>query len=345
LEELSFELDLEHGGVVGTSAPFDEVASAARAVRVAPAVARQRAPEDAAEGSEPSAAVASVEELDGAPSEQATTPARPIDLGIGPDGWQRWATPPQANAEARAARPPRSNRFQVYNAPPVSTTGGLQEGLEQRDRELGLGPSGRVLSVLHKVAHSEAAPALGAARFDVTVLRTGAVEVTLSASSGQPEQWRKIAKQIASELRAAPPKIPPPRDGMKLKVELAAEQVMPDGTKVSTFKPLHLEAPPLKLKSTEQAKAQLQADNPTTETPNADTLPATNLEQPGLYVAGRGKLGGFRAGIGVLPPAAQSYGEGATPLALSAQGHLEPAHAGAKSQRRVRASVIEQTLF
>ncbi|HEY3493308.1 MAG TPA: hypothetical protein VGK73_01425, partial [Polyangiaceae bacterium] len=239
-DELSFEIEL--GDAVESSAPDVEVASGARVARVARSVAAPPAPEPVSEIAEPGASMAIEGEPDGMPGEQATAP-RPIDLGIGPDGWQRWAKPPLANEAARAdARAPRSNRFHVFRAPPASSTGGLQEGLEQRDRELGLGPTGRVISVLHKVAHGEAAPALGAARFDVTVLRTGAVEVTLGSSSGDAEKWQKVANQIAVELRAAPPRIPPPRKGVRLKVELVAEQQMPNGTKVRSFERLHLDA-------------------------------------------------------------------------------------------------------
>ena len=126
--------------------------------------------------------------------------AMSLDLGIGPDGWQRWVTAPKAGERAPAPRAgTRSNRFQVYRAPPVSTTGGLQEGLEEHDRSLGLGPSGRVMSAMHQAAHQTVAPYVGVARFDVTVLQSGAVEVTLGGASGQVEAWRKVAKHIAEK--------------------------------------------------------------------------------------------------------------------------------------------------
>jgi hypothetical protein len=345
-ESISFDIEFDQGNVAESAPGATEVGQGAAEVRFTRSVARPLASEPAS-GTDPGTIDSEEgrEELEVARSEEA--PSRgPIDLGIGSDGWQRWVSPSGASQAARVdRRPRRSNRFNVFHAPPVSTTGGLQEGLEERDRERGLGPSGRVLSVLHQAAHAEVAPALGTARFDVTVLRTGAVEVTLRAASGEVERWRKVATYIATELRTLPPRIPAAREGVKLQVELVAEETMPNGTKVSSLGPPHLDAPPMKLQSTAQAKKRLQADNPTTESPDGDSLPAINVEQPGLYIAERGKVADFRVGLALLPPGAQSHREGVTPLGLSAQGHFEPAHIGAKSQRTVHARVIEQSMF
>jgi len=263
---------------------------------------------------------------------EASAPRKPIDLGIGPDGWQRWAEPPKPGESPRAdSSPVRANRFQVFRAPPVSTTGGLQEGLEKRDRELGLGPSGRVLSALHNAAHTTVAPEVGKARFDVTVLRTGAVEVTLGSASGEVEKWRKVAAHVAADLRAAPPKITPPREGVRLVVELVAEETMPNGTKVKSLKGPHLDVTPPKLEATDRSVKQLEKDNPTTKNPTAASLPPIKLELPGVYLAERGKVCSYRLGVSVLGPVFQ--------------GGCDPSHIGAKPQRMVRARVVDQTMF
>jgi hypothetical protein len=344
-ESISFDIDLEQENVAEGAPGATDVGQGAGEVRFTRSVARHVASEPAsAPGPGTVDSEEGTEELEVARSEEA--PSRgPIDLGIGSDGWQRWVSPSGASEAAHVDRRPRRNRFNVFHAPPVSTTGGLQEGLEERDREVGLGPSGRVLSVLHQAAHAEVAPVLGAARFDVTVLRTGAVEVTLRAASGEIEGWRKVAAYIAAELRTLPPRIPAAREGVRLQVELVADETMPNGTKVSSLGPPHLDAPPMKLQSAAQGKERLQADNPTTASPDGDTLPAINVEQPGLYIAERGKVADFRVGLAVLPPGAQSYREGVTPLGLTAQGHFEPAHIGAKPQRTVHTRVIEQSMF
>jgi hypothetical protein len=265
-------------------------------------------------------------------SSEAAPPSKPIDLGIGPDGWQRWVTPSKPGEAPRAERtPPRKNRFQVFNAPPVSTTGGLQEGLEKHDRELGLGPSGRVLSAMHAASHITAAPYVGTARFDVTVLRTGVVEVTLGAASGQVEQWKQVAEHIANDLRAAPPRVTPPREGVKFVVEIVAEETLPNGTKITSLHGPRIEVTAPKLKSTQKTQEQLLEDNPTAKDANPQALPPIDLELPGVYLAESGKVCSYRLGL--------------SPLGLLFQGGCDPSHIGAKPQRMVRARVIEEQLF
>ena len=268
-------------------------------------------------------------------------PAKPIDLGIGPDGWQRWVAPPKNGEAPRAARPPvRKNRYQVFRPAPVSTTGGLQEGLEEQDRALGLGPQGRILSAMHKAAHTTVAPEAGVARFEVTVHRTGAVEVTLGAASARREQWKKVAAHIASDLRGAPPRIPPPREGFKFVIELVAEQTLPNGSKASSLEKPHLEAPPLKFQSTKDAVEQTNRENPTTENPTADSV-ALKLDSPGVYLAESGTVCSYRLGVGSIAPGYR-LGAAAGPVV---QGTCNPSHIGAKPQRMVRARVVEQSAF
>jgi hypothetical protein len=345
--ELSFDVELGDGrhATEPTSSTAGAVprASGPRAPRP---TARPGALESSDDAPDPEATVAAESTQELRPTLVEEQPQRPIDLGLGPDGWQRWVSAPNDGVRPKAAeRPQRGNRYQVFRASPASTTGGILEGLEARDRELGLDPSGRVVSALHLAARTQVAPELGTARFAVTVRRTGEVEVTLAAASGDVARWQVVAARVADDLRSRPPKIAPPRTGMRLAVELVAEQTLPNGTATRSLKEAHVDVPPLKFRSTEEAKKQLQADNPTTENPDADTLPATNLEQPGLYVAQRAKVCSYRAGLGVLAPGAQSYGEGATPLGLAAQGACDPSHIGAKSQRRISTRVVELTMF
>jgi hypothetical protein len=266
-----------------------------------------------------------------APAGEAVT-SRRIDLGIGSDGWQRWLGAPQENAAAREPAGARANRFQLFRAPPASTTGGVQEGLERRDRELGLGPSGRVLSALHHTAHETIAPAAGKATFEVTVLGTGAVQVTLGSASGQPDAWKRVASRIAERLRAAPPRIPPRRQGARLVVELVAEETMPNGTKISSLKGPHLDAVPPKLTVTEDEQRKLELDNPTaTNDAGESPLPPIKLDLPGVYLAERGKVCSYRLGLSVFGPVFQ--------------GGCDPSHIGAKPQRMVHARVLEESLF
>lgn len=201
-----------------------------------------------------------------------------------------------------------------------------------RDRDLGLGPSGRVLSALHHTAHETIAPAAGKATFEVTVLGTGAVQVTLGSVSNQPDAWKQVASRIAERLRAAPPRIPKARKGARFVVELVAEETMPNGTKISSLKGLHLDAVPPKLTVTEDAQRQLELDNPTAAN-DADksSLPPIHLELPGVYLAERGKVCSYRLGLSVFGPVFQ--------------GGCDPTHIGAKPQRMVHARVLEESLF
>jgi len=272
----------------------------------------------------------------------AVPPSKPIDLGLGPDGWQRWMTsPPRADAPPAAAPPVRKNRYQAFRAAPASTTGGLQEGLEASDRALGLGlgPEGRVLSALHKAAHAPVAPEAGVARFEVTVRRTGAVEVTLGATSAQREEWALVAAHLASDLRNAPPKIPPPREGLKYVVEVVAEQTLPNGTKLKSLKKPHADAP-LKFQNTEASLEQARRENPALVNPTPDDV-ALKLDTPGVYVAQSGKVCDYRAGVGSIAPGSR-LGVAAGPLV---QGACDPSNLGAKSQRVVRTRVVAQSSF
>jgi hypothetical protein len=212
----------------------------------------------------------------------------------------------------------------------VSTTGGLQEGLEERDRELGLGPQGRVMSAFHAAAHQPVAPQLGKVRFDVKVLRTGAVEVTVGSASGDVEGWEKVAAHVADDLRASLPRIAPPREGVRLVIELIAEETMPNGTKVTSLHGPRIEVSPPKLESAEKKADKLRKDNPTTKG-ETSPLPAVDLELPGIYIAERGKVCGYRFGVGVFGPVFQ--------------GGCDLSHVGAKPQRMVRTRVVEQSMF
>jgi hypothetical protein len=346
--ELAAVAEAETETAAATETAHDPVHEARHAEEAAAAhfVPRVNAGRSELEPLEPEAAVVVEGPREPEPEQEAareTAPPRPIQLGLGADGWQRWVSVPKAGDAPSADRTPaRKNRFHVLRSQPKSTTGGLQEGLEERDRALGFGPQGRVLSALHQAAHSALAPDVGVARFEVTVHRSGIVEVALVSASGSGEQWKKVAGHIASDLRAKPPRIPPPREGAKFVLELTAEWTLPNGTKLSELEKAHLDVPPPNFQSTDDAKAQLQRENPTTtQTPSKEEDVAIKLDTPGVYVAQRGALGGFRAGLGTI---AGGYRAGAG-VGPTMQGTVDPSHLGAKPQRMVRAHVIAQSLF
>lgn len=296
----------------------------------APAVAPSRAPELSASEPLPEATFAPTDASPEAPP--PSTPSgvpHPIDLGIGPDAWQSWALA-QPATPAPAERAPRGRP--IFRAPPVSSTGGLQEGLEKHDLSLGIGPAGRVATALYRSAHSPDAPEVGTALFHVTVLKDGAVEVSLA--EGADKRWQAVATHAAEALRQAPPRIPPPRSGYRLTLKITAEEVMPNGLRRKDLHGARVAAVPPRLHDVREAQKEAELKNPTAGVgPDRQDVSGSPmiLEMPGIYVEGQGKACGYRFGI--------------TPFGLLLQGGCDPANAVAKFQRVVRTEVREQEAF
>jgi hypothetical protein len=264
----------------------------------------------------------------------------PIDLGLAPDGWHLalLGAPPD-----RPAPSPADRRAPLVRAPVPSKTGGLLEGLEARDRELGLGPAGRVASALYQAAHGDGAPITGVARFNVTVHRTGSVEVSLADVKDQA--WRKVAERAAEDLRRSPPRIPPPRDGYRLTLKLTAEEVLPNGTKRKTLHAPRLGARAPRLQSSETSLKELERLNPSAGVgPETEDLRERRAitELPGIHVSTRGKVCSSRVGVAPLGP---KDGKRVPVASLDVQGECDPANLGARVQRVVRTQVELETPF
>ncbi|HEY6081726.1 MAG TPA: hypothetical protein VIW29_23080 [Polyangiaceae bacterium] len=263
--------------------------------------------------------------------ELAPSAERAIDLGVGPEAWRKWARLGQAESPAPPKRKKRA-RAPVAHAPPVSTSGGLLEGLEAHDRELGLGPSGPVIGALYRAAHNPIAPQTGFARFEITVLKSGSVEVSLAGASGQAEAWASVGKLASEAIRQSPPRIPEPRTGTRMVVTIRAEQVFPNGTKREDLSGPHLEGVAPRLRTEGDAKAELKRLNPVAGDTGAPvTGQSVMVDIPGVYVAGRNKVCSYRLGI--------------TPLGPMLSGGCDLANAGSKAQRMVRTEVEEQAMF
>src|SRR6185369_15679503 len=186
----------------------------------------------------------------------------------------------------------------VVHAPPVSSTGGLQEGLEAHDRALGMGPAGRVASALFEAAHASDAPETGTALFNVTVLRTGAVEVSLGDTADR--RWQVVAQHAAEALRKAPPRIPPPREGYRLTLRITAEETMPNGLRRKDLHGARLEATPLRFKDQKSSEREVELKNPTVGVgPDRQEFRGSPIimDNPGVYVTGTGKVCSYRIGI------------------------------------------------
>jgi hypothetical protein len=262
----------------------------------------------------------------GTQSDAPKAPALPVDLGLGADAWRMWARTPEAEA-ARTAR-----MTAAPSARPPSSTGGLQEGLEEHDRQVGLGASGPVISALYRAAHNPVAPETGVAHFRVTVLKSGAVEVSLSDATDQLPAWRAVAKNAAEALKRTLPRIPDPRSGARMLIEITAQEIFPNGVKQKELYGPRLEVKAPRFRSVAAAQANLKDLNPLAGErggPPADAK--ANVDLPGVFVSGKGKVCGYRAGITALGPLLQ--------------GGCDLANLGAKPQRMVHTRVREETLF
>jgi hypothetical protein len=275
------------------------------------------------------------------PAEDSPPTVQDIDLGLGADDWRRWLS------ETKSERPPapqaqRASRA-LFRAPPVSSSGGLQEGLEAHDRAVGLGTSGPVISALYQAAHADSAPFEGSARFRITVLKSGEVEIAVSAVTSELEGWRAVAERAAEALRRAPPRIPHARQGARLVLEITAKQTFPNGVQPKELYAVRaqLEAP--RLRSVQSGQRELTDKNPVTAQPAAPGESATGIKAiadlPGAYVGTRGKVCALRLGV------AAGVGRTLPLLGPLLDGNCDPSNLGAKPQRMVSSLVREETLY
>jgi hypothetical protein len=195
-----------------------------------------------------------------------------------------------------------------------------------------MGPSGRVATAFFQATHSDVAPQLGVAHFSITVLRSGSVEVALTGANRESEKWRAVAASAALALRKSPPRIPPSREGVRLTLDVTAEETYPNGAKPSAMHGPRLEITPPSFQSTEAAQAQLDDLNPVAATSKdpAQRAPAI-VTLPGIYLSGGGKVCNYRIGISALGPLLT--------------GGCDPSNIGAKPQRMVRVAVQDQSFF
>jgi hypothetical protein len=272
----------------------------------------------------------------------------PIDLGIGENGWQRWVTGPNAAFAVPSDDAGRSARRALVRAPSASKTGGLQEGLEARTRAVGLGPSGRVASALRGAAHRKDAPELGKARFQITVTRDGAVEVSVATATEPKDAWEAVARHAAADLRRKPPRIPAGRAGARLVVELVADERFPNGVGSKSLRAPHLEAAAPRLRSVEEGRKEIEDLNSTAAN---DSVPLqeqiANTEVPGVFIAGQNKVCKYRAGVTPLgtlqaPSGNRDRDPGAE---FRIQGACDPSNLDAKAARVVRVAVVDEQMF
>jgi hypothetical protein len=331
-EPSSLHLPAEAGGAERVAARD----AGTSAIRVQRSPFRTRAQSPASDGDEKSEPRPRAEDTDptasAAAGVQKESAVPSIDLGLGADAWQRWVASTKSDAlPDRDAT--RRNRRPLVGAPPKSTTGGLQEGLEAHDRALGLGPSGAVISALFRAAHTSTAPENGVARFQVTVHDSGAVEIKLREASGNFDGWLAVAAQAAEVLRRSTPRIPSGRAGVRLSIELRAEEALPNGVKTKALHGPQLQVAPVRFRSTQAEQAELKNRNPVAgENQQLAAGTKGNADLPGVYVAGTGKVCSYRAGLTIV----------GLPML---DGGCDLSNIGARPQRMVHTLVRKEVLF
>jgi hypothetical protein len=258
----------------------------------------------------------------------AAPPGHAVDLGIGSGDWSRFVDP-TGTPRIDAPRAERSSE----RARPASTTGGIAEALEAHDQKVGIGPAGAVLSAIHEAGYSDAAPAIGSATFSITVLRSGAIDVQLTGVSSEHAAWSKVGDNIVAAIRKKPPRIPPSRSGVRLSVEVVAEERWPNGQATRENHGPKVTAKAPQFKAVDEAQKELLERNPAavpdSNAPTGKTNLVANVDMPGIFVEQRGKVCSYRIGL--------------SPTFFS--GGCDPSNIGAKARRVVSTKIVSQTMF
>jgi hypothetical protein len=141
-----------------------------------------------------------------------------------------------------------------------------------------------------------------------------------------------VADKVTAALRRKPPHIDAGRSGVRLGVEVVARDQLPNGAPAESEGP-HLEAAAPSFKVVDEAKEALARRNPLAANegePPRSPLTA-NVELPGVYVKGRGKVCGYRAGLGPFGPVVT--------------GGCDPSNMGARPTRIVSTRVVSQAML
>jgi hypothetical protein len=254
-----------------------------------------------------------------------TTAGPAISLGIGAGDWSRFVDP--------TAAPTHGPRRPSELPAPVSSTGGLAEALEARDQKLGLGPAGAVLSAVHDVGYSDIAPSIGVATFSITVLRSGAIDVQLTGSNGHAAEWAKVGEGIAAAIRRKPPRIASSRIGVRIGVEVVAEERWPNGNATRLDTGPHVTAQGPVFQGVDVAQQELLDRNPAAvpepDAPIDKPKLQANFKAPGVFVEGRGKVCRYKVGLSPIP----------------ISGGCDWENVGQRARRVVSTRVINQTML
>jgi hypothetical protein len=306
--------------------PLERPIEARRASRI---LDTETQPADSASAVEGDDTVDPASSGDGAaPASEHEQRERPIDLGIAAGDWARWTPQP---TEPRATQPAGAER----GAAPASSTGGLAEELAAKDRELGLGPAGAMLSAAHEAARGPTAPASGTATFSITLAGNGEPQVELLRASTHFSGWRSVADALAAAIKRKPPRPREGTGGVRTVIEINAEERLPNGSLARTEDAkVAVSGPPVR--STTETYRDTRERNPFVDSPLSSPTDkaqiAVNWDQLGVWAKGRGKVCSYQGGV-------TAQGQ------LKSNGSCDFANIGARPVRVVHAKVISQTML
>ncbi len=160
--------------------------------------------------------------VDAAPTAWSFSPfARSIDLGtvVTPD-----MVAPRSGTSARDGGGSRA----------ASATGGLSEGLAERDVELGMGRGGAIVTALEEATRIGDAPSFGGATFDVEVRPEG-ITARVERADSDEAAWTRVAAAIAGTVDPRRVRLPPGACGWHVVVRIDSKVQLTDGRDVRTL--------------------------------------------------------------------------------------------------------------
>jgi hypothetical protein len=201
-------------------APFSEPAAASRAAPSPGSRTTTRGPEE--QPLHESAGPLPV------PSAEPWSFGRPTPPAIGVDGyWKSIALAPGSDAP-RVEAPPESARATR------SPSRILRDGLDARDRELGLGSAGPLVSAAHEAASPSMAPDVGSATLEIDCDAGGRiVAARVLSASAAPTQWNAVARELVRIASARTLHVPAGARGVRARLRIVAERSLPSGTKAT----------------------------------------------------------------------------------------------------------------
>ncbi len=124
------------------------------------------------------------------------------------------------------SRPPAPTRAEAKER----VQGALTQAARERERELGLGPEGPVLTALEAATYAGNAPIAGKATFLAIADDTGEVRsIEVVGMDADPASWRETARAALRALRGKRLRMPSAAKRAEMRIEIASELKLPSG--------------------------------------------------------------------------------------------------------------------